>query len=186
MRRDKGFDEYLNNLDSSDQQALNAYMDNLDLEDNQELDAYLDRIEEGGIGTVDAAYEPSHGYDRIDQSYAGTAGYEMAGQDYAGAAGFAQDGQGYAGAAGYAQDGQGYVGEAGYVQGGQDYAGTQGLTSYIELEPEIESFQDYTTARMKPVSADVQSDNIGAQPGYSGTGVDEDISNEPEQFEDEP
>ncbi len=225
MRRDKGFDEYLNNLDSSDQQALNAYMDNLDLEDNQELDAYLDRIEEGGIGTVDAAYEPSHGYDRIDQSYAGTAGYAQVGQDYAGAAGytrggqdyagaagFAQDGQGYAGTAGYAQDGQGYVGEAGYAQdgqdyvgeggytqagqgyvgeagyaqGGQDYAGTQGLTSYIELEPEIESFQDYTTARMKPVSADVQSDNIGAQPGYSGTGADEDISNEPERFEDEP
>lgn len=87
MKNDKEFDEYLNHLDASDQQALNAYMDSLDFENNSELDEYLDRIEEG-------------------------------------------------------------------VQGGYDLASevTQGPGSYIELEPQIESFQDYTTTRMQPVS----------------------------------
>ena len=87
MKNDKEFDEYLNHLDASDQQALNAYMDSLDFENNSELDEYLDRIEEG-------------------------------------------------------------------VQGGYDMApeATQGLGSYIELEPQIESFQDYTTTRLQPVS----------------------------------
>lgn len=87
MKNDKEFDEYLNHLDASDQQALNAYMDSLDFENNSELDEYLDRIEEG-------------------------------------------------------------------VQGGYDMApeATQGLGSYIELEPQIESFQDYTTTRLQPVA----------------------------------
>lgn len=46
MSKDREYEQNLNNLDMSDQQALNAYMDDLDLEYNDDLDEYLEHIEE--------------------------------------------------------------------------------------------------------------------------------------------
>ena len=51
-------------------------------------------------------------------------------------------------------------------EGVQPQDNASGLRAYIELEPEIESFQDYTTSRMKPIRPEminqsVQSNGVG-------------------------
>lgn len=153
MKNDREFDEYLNHLDARDQQALNAYMDNLDLENNSELDDYLNRIEEGvqgGAGTYQEGVQGETGL--YQETVQGTTGaYQDFGQG--GNGGYYESAQGVSGA--YQEPAQGGTGV--YQESVQGGAGiyqesSQGLSAYIELEPQIESFQDYTTARMKAVN----------------------------------
>lgn len=177
MSKDREFDRYLDHLDTEDQRALNAYMDNLNLEDNQELDDYLEHIEEQMNAQqnrqfTDEVVNEMNGF-AVNNPYESSQEYT---QDNIGAqpqeymqGNMSEQPQEYGNISEPVQE---------YVQGNQG-----GLSSFIELEPEIESFQDYTTARMKPVNPEavgqntVTHDNDKEEP----TVIQEDIA-EPLQF----
>ncbi|MBQ8084803.1 MAG: D-alanyl-D-alanine carboxypeptidase [Lachnospiraceae bacterium] len=136
MSKNREYDRYLEHLDSEDHRVLNAYMDNLDLENNSELDAYLDRIEEGRgmVDDIQTVAQPEAGM-TLDTT-SGIYGADTIQDTTSGIynAGMESD-------ATFETQGVGMSQQA-----------TSGLGSFIELEPEIENFQDYTTARMKPVN----------------------------------
>lgn len=146
MKNDREFDEYLNHLDSKDQQRLNAYMDNLDLEDNPQLDAYLDQLEEQqNAGTQYDQWirvQPSNGQN-MDAALSYGQGADTQPADVQS---YGQENGLNPSVDGAAAGGQNSSVSSPYEQGSVN------LRSYIELEPEIESFQDYTTARMQPVN----------------------------------
>lgn len=155
MKNDREFDQYLNHLDAKDQQALNAYMDNLDLENNSELDDYLDRIEEGRRTVVN--YEPAvkPGVEATKTTNGSPVGSVRQETSF-----------------GSPSDAMMQESISGSPESGISQGIPSGLGSFIELEPEIEDFQDYTTARMKPVNPEEMhyAGNINGGSGYSESG----------------